>query len=92
VPVTVSEALEQIEALTKPKFIKVWTNTKYPEILDYDFKGTKFVISLEPGGAPIYEPSPDPLEEIRKAQQDQAYSAMGREGNYSGYSDDEIPF
>lgn len=36
--------------LTKPYYIKVWVNTKYPEIEDYDFRGTAFELPPELGG------------------------------------------
>lgn len=36
-PITIDEALSRIPELTPPIKIRVWINTKYPEILGYDF-------------------------------------------------------
>lgn len=44
-------------SLRKPKFIKVWLNTKHPEIVDYDFRGTRFELPPEFGGPPLQEPT-----------------------------------
>lgn len=37
VPETVHEALDYLDALRKPKRIRVWINKEYPEIVDYEF-------------------------------------------------------
>lgn len=36
-PETVDEALKAIDTITVPKSIKVWINTKYPEIMSYEY-------------------------------------------------------
>lgn len=68
-PHDIEEALEQVVLLDKPKFIKVWINTTYPEILGYDFRGTRFELPPELGGPPLAEPEPDPLAETLAEQQ-----------------------
>lgn len=50
VPVSIPEALAGFSTLKTPKYIKVWLNTKYPEIEGYDFVGTAFAIPQELGG------------------------------------------
>lgn len=76
-PKTVEEALEEVSSLHKPKFIKVLEGDKYPEVVGYDFVGTKFELDLTTKTPKLHEPEPDPL----------AYTGMG------GYDyDDEIPF
>lgn len=62
IPATVDEAMEHASALTKPKFIKVWLNTTYPDIEAYDFVGTAFELPPELGGPPLQEVPPDPTE------------------------------
>lgn len=89
-PTTVLDALEVVADLRKPKFLKVWTNTKYPEIQDYDFRGTRFELPPEIGGPPLQEPEPDPTEEARLAAE--AFSAAYAENNAGTYYDDDIPF
>lgn len=41
-PETVAEALERTHELVEPKHLQVWVNTKYPEIMAYDFTGAGF--------------------------------------------------
>jgi len=65
-PANVGEALEQVSQLDKPKFIKVRMGGKYPEIREYDFRGTRFELPPELGGPPLAEPDPDPLEANNK--------------------------
>lgn len=94
VPTDVDTAVELAGDLTKPKFIKVWVNTKYPEIVGMDFRGTRFELPPEIGGPPLQEPEPDPLAEARaktEAQQRaaQEHVAAAMDG---GYFDDDIPF
>jgi DNA repair protein RadD len=81
-PDTVEATLRLVEELAKPKFIKVWINTKYPEIVGYDFRGTRFELPPELGGPPLCEPDPDPLE-VKSSD----YAGGGFYG-----SDYEIPF
>lgn len=57
VPETVDAMMQKTSDLRKPKFIKVWINTKYPEIEDYDFRGTRFELPPEFGGPPLQEPT-----------------------------------
>ena len=87
-PSDIEEALEVVSQLQKPKFIKVWTNTKYPEILGYDFRGTRFELPPELGGPPLAEPPPDPLEDKRPAPEEQARIA----GLIKDMFHDDIPF
>lgn len=83
-PSSVDVAVDAVGGLRKPKFIKVWTNTKFPEIVGYDFEGHKFVLDLS-GEKVLHEPDEDPMEEI-KAQ-------AGKAAYYVGDSyDDDIPF
>lgn len=83
-PTDVSEAVEAAHELQKPKFIKVWVNTKHPEILAYDFRGTRFELPPELGGPPLQDPGPDPMEVPQHAV---ISGAMG-----AGYFEDDIPF
>ena len=68
IPTTIIGAVEQAGDLTKPKFIKVWVNTKYPEIVGHDFKGTRFELPPELGGPPLKEPEPDPLAHVEESK------------------------
>lgn len=72
VPASVVEALARFPDCRVPKYIKVWLNTKYPEVVAYDFAGTAFQLPPELGGGlpdnvigvetPIGPPpTPDPL-------------------------------
>jgi DNA repair protein RadD len=79
-PTSVEKALSFSLDFVKPKFIKVWINTEYPEIVGYDFRGTCFELPPEVGGPPLQEPGPDPtLPPPAPSYQ-----------NYFG--DDDIPF
>lgn len=82
-PKTIEEAVELSSGLNKPKFIKVWTNTKYPEIVGYDFVGNAFEINLT-GEDVIRDPEPDPL--VR------SYDTSAGAYLHDGYYDDDIPF
>lgn len=86
-PVDVGEALEQVSQLNKPKFIKVRMGGKYPEIREYDFRGTRFELPPELGGPPLAEPDPDPLEANNKRlEEEKARIAKIMEDH------DDIPF
>lgn len=50
VPATTAEAIKRFAELTPPKFIKVWLNTKYPEIEAYDFTDSAFKLPDSLGG------------------------------------------
>lgn len=63
VPSTSGEGVSLSVSLNKPKFIKVWTNIKYPEVLEHDFRGTRFELPPELGGPPLEEPESDPVED-----------------------------
>lgn len=82
VPNTIDDALELSANLNKPKFLKVWLNTKYPEIEGFDFVGTAFELPPELGGPPLREPEPDPTA-IPEATGSDPFTA---------YYDAEIPF
>jgi DNA repair protein RadD len=79
-PTDIEDAVARVTELNKPKFIKVWVNTKYPEIDAYDFRGTRFELPPELGGPPLADPGPDPLE------------ALEPQGGPWYEADDEIPF
>jgi hypothetical protein len=88
VPENVEEAVDRIDELKKPKFIKVWINNNFPSIEDHDHIGHKFeppppLDLTNPDAAreqQLYEPEPDPVATFS--------------GGFSGesYYDDEIPF
>ena len=82
-PETAEAMAEVFGDLTPPYFIKVWLNTKYPEIEDYDFKGTGFELPPELGG-----PEVTALERLRE---EQAARKALEDANY-GYYDGDIPF
>lgn len=81
-PTTIAEAVDAAGSLKCPKFLKVWTNTKFPEILDYDHRGTRFELPPEAGGPPLQEPEPDPIEQMQYSR-----AAAGEM-----YYDDDLPF
>ena len=89
-PTTADEMVKQFNELRKPKFIKVWTNTKYPEIVDYDFRGTRFELPPELGGPPLQEPIEaaifDEATAKAKAQSDRIQAIMAELGEY------DVPF
>lgn len=64
-PSKIADALSVAPDLRLPRFIKVWVNTRYPEIVDYDFRGTQFELPPELGGPPLAPPLRDPIEEAR---------------------------
>jgi DNA repair protein RadD len=93
IPNEVEEAVDRSGELSKPKFIRVWTNTKYPEIVGFDFIGHKFEpVDLSDLSKPreLHEPEPDPMEKMR----DEAYAsrAYSTDGAFNDYYDEEIPF
>lgn len=77
-PTDVATGVDHGSELHKPKFIKVWINTKFPEIVDYDFRGTRFELPPEFGGPPLVNP------ESEKAPEYIPYTG--------GYFEDDIPF
>ena len=93
-PSDINEAVEVASELNKPKFIKVWVNTKYPEIQGLDFQGTRFELPPEAGGPPLQEPEPDPMERERQRQEEQQAKALEHvaQATSGGYYDDDIPF
>ena len=64
-PLKIADALSVSSDLRLPRFIKVWVNTRYPEIVDYDFRGTRFELPPELGGPPLASPLRDQVEEER---------------------------
>jgi hypothetical protein len=93
VPANIDEALERIEELSLPRFIKVWVNTKYPEIEAYDFKGSRFEGLKDLNAEPeIFEPEADPMAKDAAEQlaADQKIADAFKDAGY--YGDDEIPF
>lgn len=52
-PATAADMVAVFDSLTKPYHIKIWLNTKYPEIEAYDFLGTAFELPPEFGGPPL---------------------------------------
>lgn len=90
-PDTVDEFLIHFNKLRKPMNIKVWMNTKYPEIDDYDFRGTRFELPPELGGPPIRESVEAEIarmEAAREAKQAERTAAIMAEFT----EDDEVPF
>lgn len=93
-PTDISTVVEAAAGLTKPKFLKVWVNTKYPEIVGYDFQGTRFELPPELGGPPLADPGPDPLAEVHERAAKQAAEMKTTVDNIlkeRSYGDD-IPF
>lgn len=95
-PDSIEEAIERVEELIKPKFVKVWINTNCPEIVAYDFIGHRFEeVALDLSNPrkkrELHEPEEDPLEKERE----QAFKSASY-GSYSGTGDydydDDIPF
>lgn len=85
-PQDIEEAVEMASLLAKPLFIKVWVNTKFPEIVGHDFIGTRFELPPELGGPPLQAPEPDPFEA-------DAQATINSTAGYGGYDyDDDIPF
>jgi len=82
VPIKIDDAVDKAANLEKPMFVRVWLNTKYPEIDGYDFRGTRFELPPELGGPPLQAPEPDASEP--KASDYPAYTG--------GYFEGEPPF
>lgn len=80
-PLKIADALSVSSDLSLPRFIKVWVNTRYPEIVDYDFRGTRFELPPELGGPPLAPPLRNRVEE------ELAKTGLNREDFYG-----EIPF
>ena len=87
-PYFVDDALELSGTLTKPKFIKVRTGGKYPDIIGFDFEGTRFELHPSAGGPPLSDPGPDPMAAFHEQSNSKTAEAMK---SMSGY-DDDIPF
>lgn len=89
VPTDCNVAIELAADLAKPKFIRVWVNNKYPEIVGYDFRGTKFELPPELGGPPLQEPGPNPLD----PKPSDYGSGEHRSDAFTAYfSEEDIPF
>ena len=91
-PLTVQDAIDGFEKVVKPMFIKVWVNTKYPEIDDYDFAGGKF---MDHNGEPLVEKEQDPNVKREKESEKRLEEAAARLGvTVEEYTspDFEIPF
>jgi len=82
-PATVDACIAAFNTLAVPKFLKVWLNTKYPEIEDYDFRGTRFELPPELGGPALQEPEKEPERPPLSDEQLKNLREM---------FDDEIPF
>jgi DNA repair protein RadD len=82
-PATAAELAEVFTRLKKPEYIKVWINTKYPEITAYDFLGTAFQLPPELGGPPLAKEVDDAAEARDKEWRERAAEM---------FEDDEIPF
>lgn len=94
-PTSVEEAVEAAGSLAKPKFLKVWSNTRYPEIVGYDFEGTKFEPApldfTDDAEVTLHEPGPDPMAGVIEAQKKaMEFAAASMAGEH--YYDDDIPF
>lgn len=79
-PASVAEGLARFEELGKPFNIKVWLNTKYPEIEAFDFMNDRFELPPELGGPARV------VEEAVVDRDDQVMREMQEEFG------DEIPF
>jgi DNA repair protein RadD len=79
-PATASEMAQLFDTLTVPYFVKVWLNTKYPEIEAFDFMGAAFELPPELGGPPLA------IDAIL------AEEAASRRPRQVWDDDDEIPF
>jgi len=56
-PLSVEEALEASKTMRRPKFIKIAISDKPPDIVAYDFVGTRFELPPSAGGPPLQEPA-----------------------------------
>jgi DNA repair protein RadD len=82
VPDDAADGVARFMECNKPSHIKVWLNTKYPEIVAYDFMGTAFELPPELGGPP--RAIDIDTEEARIAAREAATQRM--------LEDDDIPF
>lgn len=85
-PGTAVEIAAAAATLRNPHYIRVWTNTKYPEIEDYDFSGAAFELPPELGGPPLALET-DLAAEATTATEEERIAALAKE-----MFDDEIPF
>lgn len=81
-PETAADLIKVFGDLKAPYYIKVWLNTKYPEIVAYDFLGTAFELPPELGGPPLALDT-DTAAEVEAERIKQLAREM---------FDDEIPF
>jgi hypothetical protein len=86
-PTDIDEVIAATESLRLPKFIKVWVNTKFDTIEDYDFMGTRFELPPHLGGPPLQEPEPDPTADNRSASAKEREDQLMKE-----MFDSDIPF
>lgn len=85
-PTDAATAVSRFPECRKPYYIKVWLNTKYPEIEAYDFLGLAFELPPELGGPPP-KLEEDIVAERLAAQRDADLAAQLRE-----FNGDDIPF
>lgn len=83
-PETAQAMVDKFNDLTKPHYIRVWVNTKYPEIDAYDFVGNAFQLPPELGGP--QGPPADPEDEAAEAERARI------DALFEGMDDDDIPF
>ncbi len=65
-PESIAQAIERFNEVKCPKYIKVNLTFKYPDIVAYDFRGTKFELPPEAGGPPLQERPEDPTEKFQR--------------------------
>ena len=92
-PTSVEEALEASKTMRRPKFIKITISDQPPDVVAYDFVGTRFELPPSAGGPPLQEPEKftpiivDPLaRELPPRNEDLARTT------YDQDAFDDIPF
>ena len=77
--------------MKRPKFIKVLVSSQPPDVIAYDFEGTRFELPPSAGGPPLQIPEeykPIIVADTQGASE-KMLTAMGMTADYT---DDDIPF
>lgn len=82
-PENVDQAIAYFNELYKPTHIRVWVNTKYPEILKFDYTGTGF------GTLPVEDAERPGRGQVAKVEEDDSEAIVKVPKDAT---DDEIPF
>lgn len=90
-PVDVAAALEAAKTMRRPKFIKVLVSSQPPDVVAYDFEGTRFELPPSAGGPPLQEPEEFKPIITAEPTRDSA-QVLASMGLANDYTDDEIPF